>query len=98
PSTGLVNRMRVALREWVVNGTEPPPSVWPQMLGPKKERMLVEPTMAAMGFPHGIPGIPDSIFAPENFVNPVLDYDWGSEFDEFNATLIRPTFRRRSRA
>src|SRR6266576_2529121 len=71
PSTELVNRMRVALREWVVNGTEPPPSVWPQMLGPKKERTLVEPTMAAMGFPHGIPGIPDSIFAPENFVNPV---------------------------
>ncbi len=86
PSTELVNRMRVALREWVVNGTEPPPSVWPQMLGPKKERTLVEPTMAAMGFPHGIPGIPDSIFAPENFVNPVLDYDWGPEFDEFNAT------------
>jgi Alpha/beta hydrolase domain len=86
PSTELVNRMRVALREWVLKGTEPPPSVWPQMLGPKKERTLVEPTMAAMGFPHGIPGIPDSIFAPENFVNPVLDYDWGPEFDEFNAT------------
>ena len=30
-----------------------------------------------MGFPSGIPGIPDSIFLPENFVFPVLDYDWG---------------------
>ncbi len=23
----------------------------------------------------GVPGIPDSIFLPENFVNPVLDYN-----------------------
>ena len=88
PSTALVNRMRVALREWVLHGTEPPPSVWPRMRGPKNERTLVEPTMAAMGFPSGIPGIPDSIFSPENFVNPVLDYDWGPDFDEFNATGV----------
>src|SRR6266850_2492860 len=56
------------------------------MLGPKKERNLVEATKAAMGFPSGVPGIPDSIFLPENFVNPVLDYDWGPEFDESDAT------------
>jgi hypothetical protein len=86
PATALVNRMRVALRDWVVQGTEPPPSMWPQMLGPKKERTLVEPTKEAMGFPSGVPSIPDSIFLPENFVNPVLDYDWGADFDEFNAT------------
>ena len=86
PSTELVNRMRVALRDWVTKGIEPPDSVWPQLKGKKSERTLVEPTMQAMGFPHGIPGIPDSIFSPDNFVNPVLDYDWGPEFDEFNAT------------
>ncbi|HKE41929.1 MAG TPA: alpha/beta hydrolase domain-containing protein [Casimicrobiaceae bacterium] len=90
PSTALVNRMRVALRDWVTKGIMPPDSVWPRMRGPKAERTLVEPTMAAMGFPAGIPGISDStyvgIFAPENFVNPVLDYDWGPQFDEFNAT------------
>src|SRR5206468_12419660 len=86
PATALVNRMRVALREWVVHGTEPPPSKWPLMLGAKNERTLVEATKGAMGFPSGIPMIPDSIFAPENFVNPVLDYDWGPDFDEFNAT------------
>jgi hypothetical protein len=86
PATALVNRMRVALRDWVMHGTEPPPSMWPQMLGPKKERTLVEPTKEAMGFPSGVPSIPDSIFLPENFVNPVLDYDWGVDFDEFNAT------------
>jgi alpha/beta hydrolase family protein len=86
PATQLVNRMRVALREWVMNGTLPPASRWPHLLGAKSERTLVEPTMTAMGFPSGVPGIPDSIFLPENFVFPVFDYDWGPEFDEFNAT------------
>jgi hypothetical protein len=86
PATQLVNRVRVALRQWVIDGTEPPSSKWPLMRGPKNERTLVEPTKEAMGFPSGVPGIPDSIFKPENFVNPVLDYDWGPEFDHFNAT------------
>ena len=86
PATQLVNRMRVALREWVMNGTPPPASRWPLLQGAKDERNLVEPTKAAMGFPSGVPGIPDSIFLAENFVNPVLDYDWGPDFDEFDAT------------
>ena len=88
PSTALVNRMRVALRDWVTKGTLPPPSVWPHLVGAKGQRTLVEPTMAAMGFPHGIPGIPDSIFAPANFVFPIFNYDWGPDFDEFNATGV----------
>jgi hypothetical protein len=41
-----------------------------------------------MGFPRGIPGIPDSIFLPENFVFPIFDYDWGPHFDEYNATGV----------
>src|SRR6266853_744389 len=86
PATQLVNRMRVALREWVMNGTPPPASRWPLLHGAKNELHLVEPTQAAMGFQSGVPGIPDSIFLPENFVNPVLDYDSGPDFDEFNAT------------
>ena len=88
PATQLVNRMRVALRDWVMKGIDPPPSRWPHLRGANNERTLVEPTMAAMGFPEGIPGIPDSIFNPDNFVNPILDYDWGPEFDEFNATGV----------
>jgi hypothetical protein len=88
PSTGLVNRMRLALRDWVTNGTEPPPSMWPHMRGPKNQRDLVEPTMAAMGFPSGVPGIPDSVFNPANFVFPVLDYDWGPLYDEYNASGV----------
>jgi len=97
PANSLVNRMRVALREWVMNDTPPPASRWPLMHGAKNERNLVEPTKSAMGFPSGVPGIPDSIFLPDNFVNPVLDYDWGPDFDEFNAigdpTKVPPPIR-----
>ena len=86
PATALTNRMRVALRDWVTKGVEPPESVWPRMRGKKSERTLVEPTMKDMGFPKNVPQIPDSIFLADNFVNPILDYDWGPDFDEFNAT------------
>ena len=117
PSTGLVNRMRAALRDWVLAGTPPPPSQWPTLApitsqkdwhdwdddgdddghhdsdhGGKHDKhfkpTLVEPNMKDMGFPHGIPGIPDSIFAPENFVFPVLDYDWGPDYDESEANGV----------
>ena len=82
PATGLVNRMRVALRDWVMLGVDPPPSQWPTLA----KKTLVEPTKAAMGFPSGVPGIPDSVFLPENFIFPVFDYDWGPEFNESDAT------------
>jgi hypothetical protein len=88
PSTALVNRMRLALRDWVSAGTEPPPSVWPLLRGPKDERNLVASTKAAMGFPSGVPGIPDSIFAPENFIFRIFDYDWGPDFDHYNANGV----------
>ena len=88
PAAQLVNRMRVALREWVMNGTPPPPSKWPLMRGAKGERTLVEATKEAMGFPSGIPGIPDSIFLPENFAFPIFDYDWGPDYDHYDATGV----------
>jgi len=40
---------------------------------------LVVATKEAMGFPSGIPGIPSGI--PSNFIMPVLDYDWGPDFN-----------------
>jgi hypothetical protein len=86
PANALVNRMRVALREWVMNGTPPPLSRWPLMRGAKKERNLVEATKEAMGFPSGVPGIPDSIFLAQNFVFPVFDYDWGPDYDHSEAS------------
>src|SRR5438045_4141263 len=47
---------------------------------------LVPATKQAMGFPSGVPGIPDSIFLPENFVNQTLDYDWGPLFNPIDLT------------
>jgi hypothetical protein len=88
PSTQLVNRLRLALRDWVMHGTPPPPSRWPLMRGPKGERTLVEATKQAMGFPDGIPEIKYSIFDAENFIFPVFDYDWGPDYDHSEASGV----------
>jgi hypothetical protein len=126
PATALVNRMRVALREWVLHDTPPPPSQWPTLKplkahederhswdddddddrnarghddddrdhdrdhdrDSKWQALLTEPTKKAMGFPSHVPGIPDSIFAPENFIFPVLDYDWGPLYDHSEANGV----------
>ncbi|HMI37627.1 MAG TPA: alpha/beta hydrolase domain-containing protein, partial [Steroidobacteraceae bacterium] len=88
PATQLVNRLRVALREWVLDGTEPPASKWPRMSAANAERTLVEANKTAMGFPSGVPGIPNSIFEPENFAFPIFGYDWGPDYDHFNASGV----------
>jgi len=80
--TELTNVLRLAMRNWITTGAAPPPTRYPTLAGGN----LVDPTQTAMGFPSGIPGIPASIFLPENFVNPVFDYDWGPNFNEFDAT------------
>jgi hypothetical protein len=82
PEVELVNALRLALRNWVMSDVPPPPSRYPTLAN----RTLVEPTKHAMGFPSGIPGVPDSIFAPGNFVNPVFVYDWGPNFDANDGT------------
>jgi hypothetical protein len=114
PATALVNRMRVALRDWVMHDKKPPQSQWPTLgrledaissrghdrddddhdrghhRGHHKhwQALLVEPTKEAMGFPSGVPGIPDSIFLPENFIFPVFDYDWGPFYDHSEANGV----------
>jgi hypothetical protein len=80
--TELTNVLRLAMRNWITTGASPPPSRYPTLAG----GTLVDPTQAAMGFPSGVPGVPASIFLAANFVNPVFNYDWGPNFDEFNAT------------
>jgi hypothetical protein len=67
-----------------MNGTPPPPSRYPTLIG----GTLVSPTRLDMGFPAGVPGVPESIFEPENFVFPVLDYDWGPQFDRADGTGV----------
>ena len=84
PEAQLVNVLRLAMRNWVMNGTPPPPSVWPRL----GNRTLVDPTPEAMRFPKGIPAIPFTVFDPANFVFPVFDYQWGPFFDESDATGV----------
>jgi Alpha/beta hydrolase domain len=84
PEAQLVNVLRLAMRNWLMNGTPPPPSVWPRI----SNGTLVESTPEAMHFPHGIPAIPETVFAPESFVFPVFDYDWGPFFNETDATGV----------
>jgi Alpha/beta hydrolase domain len=75
PHTETVNVLTVHFRDWVMHNTPPPASRYPTL----RERQLAEPTKAAMGFPT-IPGLRPT--APEpGFINPLLDYDWGSGFD-----------------
>ncbi len=84
PATQMVNVMRVAMRDWLMTGKLPPPSRYPTLAGGN----LVSPNRAAMGFPAGVPGVPESIFLPENFIFPVLDYDWGPDFNATDATGV----------
>jgi hypothetical protein len=56
--TELVNVLRLAMRNWITNGTPPPPTRYPTLASGN----LVDPTQAAMGFPSGVPGVPASIF------------------------------------
>ncbi|MGB5081699.1 MAG: alpha/beta hydrolase domain-containing protein [Burkholderiales bacterium] len=118
PHTQTVNALRVHFRNWVMNGTLPPPSVWPRIKpgetedddgdddghgdrgdkrgGHGRQPDLVAANKAAMGFPT-IPGLRST--APEaDFINPVLDYDWGPEFDPSDAsgvpTKVPPPIKR----
>jgi hypothetical protein len=61
----------VALVDWVVKNTAPPPSVYPRV----SDGTLVAATSTAMGWP-AVPNAP----RPDGVVNPALDYDYGSAF------------------
>lgn len=82
PHTHTVNALRVHFRNWVMKDIPPPPSRWPTL----RNKELVEPTKEAMGFPT-IPGVPG--WAPTGLINPVLDYDFGPEFDYSDATGVQ---------
>ncbi len=61
----------VALTEWVVSNTPPPPSAYPRV----SDGTLVSATSSAIGWPR-IPGAP----SPDGVVNPVLDFDYGTGY------------------
>ena len=81
PHTQTVNAIRVHFRNWVMNGVVPPASRYPTLRGPKNERLLVEPTKDALGFPTiplaAAPAGWRTTVPEAGFINPVLDYDWG---------------------
>src|SRR5215471_4626794 len=81
PQRETVTALRVHFRDWIMKGTMPPASVYPKI----SEGNFVEPTKKAMGFPT-IPGVP--VTAPTGFMNPVLDYDFGPEFNYSDASGV----------
>lgn len=95
PHTQTVNALRVHFRKWVMNGTLPPDSVYPTLNGKKGNGQpstgrntpdLVEANKAAMGFPT-LPGLRATVPEP-GFIMPVLDYDWGPDFNYTDASGV----------
>jgi hypothetical protein len=90
PYTETNNALRIHLREWVMKDVAPPQSVYPSLAN----GTLVDPTKAATGFPT-IPGLPAN--APTGLVSPMLDYDWGTDFNAMDlsgvASTVPPTIR-----
>ena len=85
----VMRALRLALIDWVVEGKEPPESVYPRL----ERGELVLPVRSAMGFP-AIPGAP----VPDNLANLMPDYDFGPQFsyaDVSGAITIQPPVIRR---
>jgi len=91
PYTETTNALRVHFRNWVMNDTPPPPSKYPSLAN----GYLVDPTKEAMGFP-SVPGVPAA--APTGLINPLLDYDWGPDYNYMDGsgipTKIPPAVKR----
>ena len=95
PHTQTVNALRLHFRNWVMQGALPPDSVYPTLNGKKGDGQqargkntpdLVDSNKSAMGFPT-IPGLRSTI--PEaDFIMPVLDYDWGPDFNYSDASGV----------
>ena len=75
PHTQTVNALRVHFRDWVMKGVPPPPSRFPQLV----QGTLARADKAAIDFPT-LPGLRATVPEPD-FIMPVLDYDWGSQFN-----------------
>jgi hypothetical protein len=78
PYTQTVNAITSHVRDWIIRGVPPPPSRYPTLVGGN----LVDDTREAIGFPL-LPQVLASASptAPTGFVNPILDYDFGSRFN-----------------
>ncbi len=88
PHTETVNAIRMHFRNWVMHGTEPPPSRYPT-LAPQPGQAsgtLALANKKDIGFPT-LPGLRPTI--PEaDFIMPVLDYDWGPQFNALDGSGV----------
>ena len=75
PHTQTVNALRTHFRNWVMLGTPPPPSRYPTLA----QGTLVSANKSALGFP-ALPGLRATLPEPD-FIMPILDYDWGMQFN-----------------
>ncbi|MCG2592204.1 hypothetical protein LZ009_05360 [Ramlibacter sp. XY19] len=82
PHTETVNALRVHFRNWVMKGVEPPPSQWPTL----KAGTLAQANKAAIGFPT-LPQLRPTLPEPD-FIMPVLDYDWGPQFNTVDGSGV----------
>jgi hypothetical protein len=82
PHTETFNAIRAHFRDWVMKGTAPPPSRYPTLAA----GTLVDATSDAMGFP-SIPGLPEH--APTGLINPVLDYDFGPDYNPVDGSGVQ---------
>jgi len=65
-----------------MKGTPPPPSRFPTLA----QKTLAESSKVAIGFP-ALPGLRPTL--PEaDFINPVLDYDWGPQFNVMDVSGV----------
>ena len=82
PHTQTVNALRVHFRNWVLQGTPPPPSRYPTLA----QGTLVPANKQALGFP-ALPGLRATLPEPD-FIMPVLDYDWGPAFNALDGSGV----------
>lgn len=82
PHTETVNALRVHFRNWVMRGIEPPPSRWPRLA----DGTLAPAHKRAIGFPT-LPQLRPTVPEPD-FIMPVLDYDWGPDFNAVDGSGI----------
>jgi hypothetical protein len=82
PHAQTVNALRAHFRSWVMRGTPPPPSRYPLLANGS----LAQADKASLGFPT-LPGLRATVPEPD-FIVPVLDYDWGPEFNAVDGSGI----------
>ena len=88
PHTETVNALRVHFRNWIMRGVEPPPSRWPTLAPRAGESRgtLAPATKEGIGFPT-LPQLRPTVPEPD-FIMPVIDYDWGPDFNAADGSGI----------